>query len=528
VDLNTFLSIIWRRKLVLLIMTLVTLPVVALVTLLETPVYAATTTLRVSTTSGRSGDSIRPDDLTYIERLMNTYGQIATSDLVVNEVARQLGVEERPKLEVALPANTEFMRLKAEHGDPRIAARAADLAADLLIREVRRQNEETARGAQERLSDQIAELETELATERQNYERLRAIDPASVRTRVAREALALKEESLTLLVREFQEARIADALRSNPISVAEKATVPTSQASPRVKLNLALGLILGLLAGLGLAFLAERLDPRIQTNEEVRELTDAPVIATVPARRSRRGSFDRGKRLFERDSLEQEAMRRLPAHFARHPIKTLLVTSAGAQEGKTTIVANAAVVLARAGNNVAAVDADLREPALHTAFGLPETAGLANVLRGEMPLESAIQSVEPGRLSVLTTGALPEDAHHLLGSRRMATVLAELEAAFDAVIIDSPPFLPLSDAAILAGAVRQVLVVVGLGQSRRDAVNRMFIDLARIEANVVGVVINRAAAEGTYSNYYRPRLRAVGEDAEGFGDDVHAKARRTS
>ena len=526
-DLNTFLSIIWRRKLVVVITTLVTLPVVALVTLLQPPVYVATTTLRVSTTAGRSGDSIRPDDLTYIERLMNTYGEVATSDLVVNEVARRLGVEERPKLEVVLPANTEFMRLKAKHGDPNIAAKAADLASDVLIREVRELNEETARSAQERLSDQIAELERELANERQNYERLRAIEPGSVRTRVAREVLALKEESLTLLVREFQEARIADALRSNPISVAEHAAVPTSQASPRVKLNLALGLILGLLAGLGLAFLAERLDPRIQTNEEVRELTNAPVIATVPAKGSRR-SFDRGKRLFERDSPEQEAMRRLPAHFARHPIKTLLVTSAGAEEGKTTIVANAAVVLARAGNNVVAVDGDLREPALDTAFGLPDTVGLANVLRGEIPLESAIQSVEPGRLSVLTTGELPEDAHHLLGSRRMGTVLAELEAAFDAVIIDSPPFLPLSDAATLAGAVRQVLVVVSRGQSRRDAVNRMFIDLARIEANVVGVVINRAAAEGAYSNYYRPRLRAVGEDTEGLGDDVHGKARRTS
>jgi capsular exopolysaccharide synthesis family protein len=288
--------------------------------------------------------------------------------------------------------------------------------------------------------------------------------------------------------------------------------------------------LLGLLAGLGLAFLAERLDPRIHTTEEVRELTDAPVIATVPVTRTRR-SFDRGKRLFERDSPQQEAMRRLPAHFARHPIKTLLVTSASANEGKTSIVANAASVLARSGNNVVAVDGDLREPALHAAFGLPNTVGLSDVLRTEIPLESAIQSFEPGRLSVVTSGALSADAHELLGSRRMEMALAELEDAFDAVIVDSPPFLPVSDAAILAGTVRQVLVVVSRGQSRRDAVTRMLHDLARIEANVIGVVINRAAAESAYSSYRSPRLRAVGEDAEDgedFDSDLRAKARRPS
>lgn len=222
-------------------------------------------------------------------------------------------------------------------------------------------------------------------------------------------------------------------------------------------------------------------------------------------------------------------MRRLPAHFARHPIKTLLVTSAGPEEGKTTVVANAAAVLAGAGNNVIAVDADLREPALHTAFGLPDTVGLSDVLQGGVPLESAIQAVEPGRLSILTSGAVPEDAHDLLGSRRMGTVLAELEAAFDVVILDSPPFLTVSDATTLAGAVPHVLVVVSRGRSRRDDVSRMFHDLARIEANVAGVVINRAWADSAYSSYYRrPPLRAVGEGTDGFGDDVRARARGTS
>ena len=526
-DLNTFLSIIWRRKLVVAIMTVTTLLVVGLVTFLMPPKYVATTTLHVRTTLGRSGESVRPDDLTYVERLMNTYSTLATSDRLLDKLARQLGLDERPKLTVSLPANTEYMDLNVENGDPKTAAKAADLAANLLISEVRRQNEDAARSGQASLRKQIDELERELAVDRQRYENLRAVDPGSVRTRVARQALAVKEESLAFLVREVQDTRIADALRSNPISIVEPAEVPRSQASPRVRFNLALGLMLGLLAGLGLAFLAERLDPRIQTNEEVRDMTEAPVIATVPLRRSRR-SFDRGKRLFEPGSAEQEAMRRLPAHFARHPIKTILVTSAGAQEGKTTVVANAAAVLARAGNNVVAVDADVREPALHAAFGLPGTMGLLDVLRGGVPLESAIQSVEPGRLSVLTTGAIRGEAHELLGSRQMATVLAELEAAFDAVIVDSPPFLPLSDTAIMAGAVRQVLVVISRGQSRRDAVGRMFNELARIEANVVGVVVNRVPNEMKYSSYYRPaRLRAVGEENDAF-DDMRTNVRGTS
>src|SRR5215212_4668772 len=191
VDLNTFLSIVWRRKLVIVIMTLVTLPVVALVTFLQPPVYVATTTLRVSATAGRSGDSVRLDDLTYLERQMNTYSEIARSDPAVDKLTRQLGVEERPKLTVTLPANTEFMRIKAAHSDPKIAARAADLAADLLIRDVRRINQDTVRSGQASLSSQIDQLEKELASERQVYEQLRAVEPDSPRTRVAREALAL-------------------------------------------------------------------------------------------------------------------------------------------------------------------------------------------------------------------------------------------------------------------------------------------------------------------------------------------------
>ena len=111
----------------------------------------------------------------------------------------------------------------------------------------------------------------------------------------------------------------------------------------------------------------------------------------------------------------------------------------------------------------------------------------------------------------------------------MGTVLAELEATFDAVIIDSPPFLSLSDAAILAGAVGQVLVVISRGQSRRDDVSRMFNELGRIEANVVGVVVNRGPNESTYNSYYRPpRLRAVGEENDGFDDDIRANVRGTS
>jgi capsular exopolysaccharide synthesis family protein len=222
-------------------------------------------------------------------------------------------------------------------------------------------------------------------------------------------------------------------------------------------------------------------------------------------------------------------MRRLPAHLARHPIKSLLVTSAAAQEGKTTIAANAAAVLSRSGNNVVAVDGDLRAPALHDAFELPNVMGLSDVLRTGAPLEDAIQPVEAGRLSVVTSGALPADAQDLLATDRMTKVLAELEDLFDIVVVDSPPFLPVSDGAMLAGAIGNVLVVVGRGHSRRDEVGRMFNDLARIEANVVGVVINHAEPVGLRSTYYKtPRLRAVGDDDDDAGGAARANLRGAS
>jgi tyrosine-protein kinase len=277
--------------------------------------------------------------------------------------------------------------------------------------------------------------------------------------------------------------------------------------SPAPVRNALLAAALGLVAGAGGSALREALDTTVTTVEELHQLTGVPVLCAVP--------FDlRAKRSplildGTARSARAEALRQLRTNlqFVRvdQPPRTLVVTSALPGEGKSTTACNLAIVFAEAGTRVLLVDADLRRPRLADYLGLEGAVGLTNVLAGQAGLEDALQSWGGTGITVLPSGSVPPNPSELLGSRSMAELLAAARHRFDIVIVDTPPLLPVTDAAIAASRVDGTLLVSRCGRTTAAQARESAAALAAVGAPVLGCVLNMAAGgSGRYSYDAQP------------------------
>jgi non-specific protein-tyrosine kinase len=193
------------------------------------------------------------------------------------------------------------------------------------------------------------------------------------------------------------------------------------------------------------------------------------------------------------------------------PLRTILVTSPGADEGKSTLVANLAIAMAQGERRVILVDCDLRRPNLHALFGLGNKIGLTSMMVAEAAMaEPPLQETGVPGLQLLASGPLPPSPSDLLGSRRMDAVLAALKERAEVVLLDSPPVVAVSDAAILATKVDGVLLVVSAGQTRREGVQAARAKLDKVNANLLGAVLMNAAMDSSLSRYYEARQEAAG------------------
>ncbi|MCB0065332.1 MAG: hypothetical protein KDE19_24575, partial [Caldilineaceae bacterium] len=326
-ELQTYLNILWRRKwIVLLITALVTAGAYAY-TMMATPTYVSTTTLRVVTIGG-DGLNGRPDTA-YTQLLMSTYAAIATGNTARAEIARDLDLQERPSVSVNLVRNTELMRIQVEATDPLVAQNVASATAQIVIRESREQYSGDGQSMLDILSRQVKQVEDELNTARQNYDEL--LSNASGNTAAldaARQSIELKERTYAGLLDQYESARVNEAVRANSVYVVEPANLPRNPSSPQGDVNLALGMLVGLFLGIGLAFLVENLDTRLYSHEQVEAVTHAPVIGEIPRAKDRLQIAYSGNG----HTSQSEAFRRLRVNVLAPrtdaAVQTILVTSA--------------------------------------------------------------------------------------------------------------------------------------------------------------------------------------------------------
>ncbi len=294
------------------------------------------------------------------------------------------------------------------------------------------------------------------------------------------------------------------------VSVKQVAEPASYAARPRVALNLALGALIGLVIGLGLAFFIEYLDTSVKTMEDVENLLGVPVLAIIP----------RNIKMLHKepgDTPDAEAYRILRTNIEfnrKNPeANALSVASGGPGEGKSTTIANLAFTSAQGGYTSLIVDADLRRPVQHTFFDLSNQVGLTNYLTTEMSLDDVIFPTSVENLSLLPSGILPSDAVGILNSQRMSDMIAELKSRYDIIFFDSPPMLGVSDASVLASEVDQTIIVVQHRRFPRAMLTRVKQAVLGVGGNVLGVVLNNVDLKHdqnyyyytNYYGYYQPR-----------------------
>jgi capsular exopolysaccharide synthesis family protein len=297
------------------------------------------------------------------------------------------------------------------------------------------------------------------------------------------------------------------------VSVVRPPSVPTAPISPKPVRNVALGLVLGLMLGLGAALLRDLLDTSIRGERDVKDVTDETVIGGImyDADSSKRPLIVQS----EPHGPRSEAFRVLRTNLqfidaATHP-RSMTFTSSLPGEGKTTTTANLAISMAAGGSRVCVVEGDLRRPRMLRYMGMEGSVGLTNVLIGQAELADVLQPFGESNIQVLGAGQIPPNPSELLGSEAMARTVRELEAMFDYVIIDAPPLLPVTDAAVLSTITGGVVVVVGCDIVHKEQLNRGLESLRAVNGNVLGLVVNRIPTKGAdaesyyYSEGYAPQ-----------------------
>jgi polysaccharide biosynthesis transport protein len=346
------------------------------------------------------------------------------------------------------------------------------------------------------------------------------------------------------LLQKMKEASVSAGLKSNNFRIVDKARVPSGPVEPNVPRNLGFALILGLMSGVGLAFLLEGLDNTVRTTEQARMISGLAALGMIPmgSKSSREGPD--GKRLVLASSNEAvelitqvrpqsqmaESYRALRTSLLLSnlgaPPKVIMVTSALPQEGKSTTSINCAIVLAQKGVRVLLIDADLRRPSIHKTLGMAPRSGLSNVLTGSTTLQQAItRSPILPNLHILPAGTPPPNPAELLASSNMRDVLAQLREQYDHIVVDTPPTLSVTDAVVLSPRADAVVLVIRSAQTTKQALRRSRDVLVSVNAKVCGVLLNAVDLsspdyyyyyeyQGKYARYYQD------DESSSDGDDA--------
>lgn len=410
--------------------------------------------------------------------------KLVSLDTVAERTAKRLsGVSSvKDNVEVATDGESDVVSVSATDRDPRRAAQIANTFAQEYIAFRREADRAKIAEAQDLVSS-----------------RIKALDPS--------EAQGMQGRSLR---QRLEQLDILASLQTGNAELAEAANPPSSASSPRVLRNTAVGAFLGILLGVGLALLFERLDRRLRDPKEVEEMFARPILGAIPDSRTLARAGPAQSTLKAR---EAEAFRMLRANLRYFDIdrdvESVLVTSAASGDGKTTVAWNLAVAAAAAGGKVLLIEADLRHPGLANSLGLRGSAGLSTVLAGDADLEETVQEIPVqeqanGRsvrtVEVLLAGPLPPNPSDLLESDRMREIIAAAERSHDLVVVDTPPTSVVSDAIPLIKQVGGVIVVARVGKTTREAALHLRNQLRNLDARVFGIVVN-----------------AVGSDSDSYG-----------
>lgn len=448
-DLRDFIRVIRRHLVVVIAATLIGMSCGAIAGLVTPQRYQASMQLMVSVDAGSESS---PTELiqgsSYALQVVESYRSVLTSSLVLQPVIDDLGL------------NLTAQQLAGKVSSS-VAARGVIITVTVS---------DANPGQSARIANAIGDSFTAVITDR----------------------LERREQTTSYQIR---------------IVPVQPASVPVAPVAPNLQLSITLGAALGLAAGVGIALLRAVLDRRIRTLADVEKAVHAPVLGGVafdPKAKSR-PLIVANAPLDPRAEAFRSIRTNVRFLFPPHETAVFVVTSAGPSEGKSTTSANLAIALGESGYRVALVDADLRKPRVAGLFGIEGAIGLTDVLIGRVGVDDVIQRWGRGTFFVLPAGTMPPNPAELLGSEAMETLVDDLKAAFDVVIIDAPPVLPVTDAAVLSRLSTGVLLVAAAEVTSTDNLAAAAARIEGAHGRVLGTIVSmlpiRGADKSAYGTY---------------------------
>jgi capsular exopolysaccharide synthesis family protein len=457
-------------------------------------------------------DQLARDDATYgAYKTMASFPTIANSPIIIT-LREKLRTLEVQRQELITAGDTQELgeiedQIDYTTGELKDATRQIVLAgpsvSDPIFQQIISQiinNETTVMALQSRI-DALNQI-----IDRQNR-RLKQLPQAEVNLAQLERQKMANEDIYTMLLGKLEESKIAEAMQISEAKIIDTATVPKRPVEPKPRQNTVLGFLLGILIGVGGAFLLEYLDTSIKNTKEIEDLTGLTVLATIPLIKDK--GHPQIPTIDEPHSQMAEAYRILRTNLAfaatAKPIKSLLITSTIPQEGKTTTCINLGISLAQQGHKTVILDCDFRRPMLHrylTQYISDNTNGLSDVLVGKLKLREAIVEGTAQNLNFITSGTIPSNPAELLGSPKMLEIVEKLKNEFAYIIFDAPPALGVADARVIGKISDAIIVVIMSKQTHRDAVREVKDELERSGEKIIGFVLNGVDFD---RHYYRHR-----------------------
>lgn len=478
-------------------------------------VYQARTTLLIGSTL--SDPNPRSEEFSISYQLAREYASVAMREPVAEATKASLNMLALPEYE-ARPS-TIFLVIVVTHTDPALAQKVAnELARQLIILSPSTQYADPEKQAfiGDQLEEMQATIEETRAQIRAKQDELTTLVGAVELASAENEIRVLTEKLLAIQTIYANLYASSQDAAQNTLSVFEPAAVPSIPIGPNRMIILALAMVSGLVLGVGAAYLMEFLDDTVKSEEELIKLTGYPILGRISIISS---DLSKSNIATHPLSREADAFRTLRTNLefssVDRKLKRILMISAGASEGKTTIAANFATSLTQTEKQVILVDGDLRAPAIHKIMMIQEKPGLGDLFIDRTTYDEAlVKSKFDDRLSVLPAGTSPPNATELLGSQRMDKILDDLQSRADMLVVDGPPVF-IADSLVLSTKVDGVLVVVDYGQTKRDVIRSLTAQLQRVNANVIGVVMNRVPQSAYYGRYYNRYYGKQGEKRSG-------------
>jgi non-specific protein-tyrosine kinase len=511
-DLRRHIGLLWHWGWLIILSVVLAGGAAFLISQQMTPIYQASATMLIN--QAPSQNSSEYAALLTSQRLAETYAQMLTTQPILEGVTQSLGLNistERLKsqISVQLIRDTQLIQVSVEHTDPTWASRIAN---EVVINFAEyNKNFQASRYAdtEASLAAQLDELNERIQETNQTLQAMDDDPEQELERNKLETTLSQNQALFASLLQTYESVRLAKAESTSDVILVEPAFPPERPVRPKVLQNTLLAAVVGGMLAVGLIFLIDALDNTIKGPDDVARHLGLPVLGMI-ARDEATKEDDSLITISQPRSPISEAYRALRTNiqFASvdKPIQSLVVTSIAPAEGKTTVAANLSITLSQGGRNVIVIDADLRRPKMHQKMNLPNRKGLTSLfMQADLHLDGTIQKTKTNNLYVMTTGNLPPNPSELLASDRMDHILDKMLDNADIILIDTPPIMAVTDAVILSQRVDGLLLVIKVGETKTVAAQQTVSQLRRLNANILGVVLNSVPTRGSryyYSNGY--------------------------